>query len=566
MNNPIFLVSLLLLMLIGTAGATTPIVPSNIQYYVPITITNSQSAATSSPFQQMINITESDYSSYISYSGNEANFEYFSSNGAIIPAWIESNNSGKLITWVKLASGIPANSKVTLYLGFASKTTNLLSSSGTSGIGEAPQLSSTYAEYDDGASVFNNYWNFAGTSLPSGWVNENDGYGKVTVDDGITVSNGANAGTNLASSTPNIIEGYVNPQKGVSGTAKFDAQSVSWGSSGSYYQPYIYKNRRFVFYSPKEPLNAYNIYGMANNGADAWWYFNDVQVQTQTTTASKPDEIRLGYGGSAGGTISAYWIRIRTYPPNGVMPSVSFGPVQKVSIPTLTISPNPVTYGNSVTITATCPISTDTCAIDYPTLGTEIAKGIGSATYTWNTINKGGVGTFSKFYADDISRDKNSSAYSLTVTKATPTINLGVCKNYIHDGSGCTVTASISSISNQITGDLYVNGVSVGSTNSIITYTTSPNVGNYIIKFDTTGNANYTSNTITKSFTISSKATPSLYLKVCKNYKYDGSGCTVTASISSASNQLTGDLYVNGVSVGSTNSIITYSQCKYKGI
>ncbi|MGC8566942.1 MAG: hypothetical protein ACP5M8_04760 [Caldisphaera sp.] len=49
--------------------------------------------------------------------------------------------------------------------------------------GEAPQLSPTYAEYDDGANVFNNYWNFARTSLPTGW---NSTGMTVTVNNGVT--------------------------------------------------------------------------------------------------------------------------------------------------------------------------------------------------------------------------------------------------------------------------------------------------------------------------------------------------------------------------------------------
>ena len=138
MNKLIFLTPLLLLTLMGIAGATTPTIPSGIQYYVPINLTNSQSTATPAPFQQMINITESSFSNYIAYNNNLANFEYFYGNGTIIPAWIESNSSGVLHTWVKTIS-IPASSHIQIYLGFASKTTNLLSSSGP--IGEAPQLS-----------------------------------------------------------------------------------------------------------------------------------------------------------------------------------------------------------------------------------------------------------------------------------------------------------------------------------------------------------------------------------------------------------------------------------------
>ena len=78
MNKLIFLTPFLLLMLMGIAGATTPsAIPSGIQYYVPINLTNSQSTATASPFQQMINITESTYSTYLTYNKSSANIEYF---------------------------------------------------------------------------------------------------------------------------------------------------------------------------------------------------------------------------------------------------------------------------------------------------------------------------------------------------------------------------------------------------------------------------------------------------------------------------------------------------------
>ena len=310
----------------GTVStSSTSTIPSGIVAYAPITLNNAEATATPAPFQQMVNITESSYSSYLAYNNNLANFEYFYHNGTIIPSWIESNTTGKLITWINLKSGIPASSNTIIYVGFASKSTNLLSNSGTSGIGEAPQLPSTYAQYDDGSSVFNNYWNFAGTSLPSGWTNENDGYGSVTVDNSITASDGSGVYVSI-SSTANVIEGYVNPS-GASGSAKFDAQIVSWGSSGSYYQPYTY-DAGFTYYSPAEPLGTYNIYGMANNGVNAYWYFNNVLVQTQSSNAGQPTQIVLGAGGNAGGTISSYWIYIRVFPPNGVMPSVTFGAIQ----------------------------------------------------------------------------------------------------------------------------------------------------------------------------------------------------------------------------------------------
>ena len=295
--------------------------PSGVTYYANVVITNSQSTATPAPFQQEVQIPESDYSNYISYNGVSANFEFFYNGGSVIPAWIESNSSGTLTVWLNLANGIPASNSITVYIGFAPESTNLLSGSGTTGIGEAPQLSQSYAEYDDGASVFNNYWNFAGTSLPSGWTNANNGYGSVTVDNGIISSNGALAYIDI-SATPNIIEGLLNPN-GPSGSAKFYAME-GWGSSGSYYQSYTY-NYGFTYYSPAESLGYYNIYGIANNGVTEWWYFNDNQVQTQSTSTGEQSQINLGGGGNAGGTLYGYWVRIRAYPPSGVMPGVSLG-------------------------------------------------------------------------------------------------------------------------------------------------------------------------------------------------------------------------------------------------
>ncbi|MGC8730616.1 MAG: hypothetical protein ACP5RP_04535, partial [Candidatus Micrarchaeia archaeon] len=141
----------------STISSTTTIpgtlnAPQYVNYYVPITLQNLQSN-TPAPFQQMLQIQEGRFAQYISYNGTSANFEFFYFNGTIIPAWIESNDSSTLTIWLKLGDGINANSNEYVYLGFANKTTNLLSSSGATGIGEAPQLSSTYAEYDDGAAV-----------------------------------------------------------------------------------------------------------------------------------------------------------------------------------------------------------------------------------------------------------------------------------------------------------------------------------------------------------------------------------------------------------------------------
>ncbi|EEZ93034.1 MAG: hypothetical protein BJBARM4_0426 [Candidatus Parvarchaeum acidiphilum ARMAN-4] len=136
------------------AGTSITGKPSTLTSYEPITITNSQSSATPSPFQQMINFTSSDNGWTSISTGNFGqNVEFFYYNGTVIPSWLENYTSTNGLWWLKIAA-IPSGSSETVYVGFAPTTTNLFN---TVNDGEAPQLSSTYAEYDDGANVFNYY-------------------------------------------------------------------------------------------------------------------------------------------------------------------------------------------------------------------------------------------------------------------------------------------------------------------------------------------------------------------------------------------------------------------------
>ncbi len=313
--------------------------PTGIVTYVPIIITNSQTTTTPAPFQQMINITESSFSNYITYNGNIANFEYFYANGTVIPAWIESNQSGTLITWVKLASGISANSSTIIYLGFASKTTNLLSSSGTTGIGEAPELSSTYAQYDDGASVFNNYWNFAGTTCPSGWTCSG-----VIVNNGVTVSSSspsyANTNSLFGLNSEQILDTFGNIQSPVDN----GGAGVGFGSGTNLFRS-LYNF--VVFYDsvaqPDEAMTdiSTGFTGVENNVANyptgllvrsIYWtsslvnFYSSYNLIGSTTSDIPNVALPIDYAdylisGANLGTF--YWFRIRAYPPNGVMPSVS---------------------------------------------------------------------------------------------------------------------------------------------------------------------------------------------------------------------------------------------------
>lgn len=154
----------------GTSRAGTSLdVGQYARYEVPITIDNTQSVATAAPFQQLIPVDSAAYASY--EARNLSNVEFLDSSGGVLDSWLESGNtssSSNTLYWVKLPSGIPARSSVVIYLAIGSKSANLFNAATT---GEAPELSSVYAEYDNGADIFTTYQNFASSSdtLPSGW-------------------------------------------------------------------------------------------------------------------------------------------------------------------------------------------------------------------------------------------------------------------------------------------------------------------------------------------------------------------------------------------------------------
>ncbi|MGC8533805.1 MAG: hypothetical protein ACP5MV_04240, partial [Candidatus Parvarchaeum sp.] len=192
------------------AGTSIPGKPSVLTSYEPVTITNTQNSATPSPFQQMLvfNSTDPGWTS-ISTGNFGQNVEFFYYNGTVIPSWLESYTADNATWWLKIAS-VPAGSSETIYVGFAPTSTNLFN---TANDGEAPQLSATYAQYDDGANVFQVYYNFAsGTSIYQfAWVyspnyNVQNTYSvpTSTISSDVSIDNGLVITTN----STDIIIGY----------------------------------------------------------------------------------------------------------------------------------------------------------------------------------------------------------------------------------------------------------------------------------------------------------------------------------------------------------------------
>lgn len=315
----------------------------NKAYYVPITITNTQAAATPSPFQQMISFNPSTYSSY--ERSNLGNIRFYL-NGTELHSWCESgctSASSNAVFWVSLPVPIAASSNaiINMYL-----LPTIVQYDGVYA-GEAPQLSQTYAEYDDGASVFNNYWNFAGTSLSSSFIQEICSGATISQNNMITLTTPSSCGfdgviINTPIGSPQILEGDVTSWGGGAGGLAEQASNacdtemyIYNGWSGGYegYSPSTSQGicAGFTSLSTSFVLSA-GIDGLAwlSSSSEIWYHNYNSYSTTSSAAGSLPSSIypSIGiYEYSSSTSITFQWLRTRAYPPNGVMPSVAFGSV-----------------------------------------------------------------------------------------------------------------------------------------------------------------------------------------------------------------------------------------------
>ena len=400
--------------------------------------------------------------------------------------------------WLKLDNGIPANSNLTVYMGFANKSSMLFNKLTT---GEAPQLSPSYAEYDNGASIFNEYWNFAGTALPAGWATS----GTVTVNNGLFIP--GSAGPSEAETTseygtsvldwygyatiPNGGSGYWTNSGWYSNTA--NGQGNSWftyNGQSDYGYGYVTSSgsQTITYTSAAAGSSPSYVFSIANNGATAYYSLNYNQQSTAYSmqTATNYIAFRNGAGSSGGGAnVFVQWARVRAYPPNGVMPSYNIGLTYAPAAPELLINKSTIPYGHTDAIVASSQISGDEIEL--------LINGNVVSGPTSNTINYKFPISVPGTYIVNATNINNSKTTSLqiTVVKAVPEIQ-GPKPGFYSDNY--TSTYSISTVSNQLTGNLYLNGAEVSATNSSNTIKLNA-LGTYALIFNTTGNANYTSAT-----------------------------------------------------------------------
>jgi len=296
------------------------------------------------PFQQMISFNPSTYSAY--EASNLGNIRFYQ-NGTELYSWCESgcsSSSNDAIFWVKLPT-IPRTSSVTIDMVFEPISTNY------DGVyaGEAPQLSPIYGEYDNGAEVFNNYWNFAGTSLPSGWQILSTGAPQLLVYHQISSSApqvldtlmtgggrvliGIATGT-LASEGP-MYAYILNPSINAYGD-----DGTTWGL---YYDTSLIHSVFGVAMPGVESVGYQNGQATVNYGTSSYNMssYSQTSVSQSTTSYIFLSTDTAGCGGGSAVVVNnnlqlqistnnycyidniLQWVRTRAYPPNGVMPTVN---------------------------------------------------------------------------------------------------------------------------------------------------------------------------------------------------------------------------------------------------
>ena len=292
-------------------------------YYLNIKITNSQVSAVPSHFQQEIQFSPSTYAREEAPDLGNIRF-YFGSKE--LYSWCESgcsSASSNAIFWVKLPQAIPPGQSMVIQMYFLPKNVEY------SGVhaGEAPQLSPTYGEYDNGASVFNVYQNFAGSSCPSGWICQS----------GVTISNGATINNANITSTneyyPQIFDAYVTSTSSCAKGEQIDYLMNGQNLALNNNQPYWghgnigseVNGAYTVNTNPPDYTGSY-IQSLGWSGGTLYWWSNYTNEYTEGTSLSSSSPYYLQIRGWPSGYPAVIqWARTRIYPPNGVMPSVSFG-------------------------------------------------------------------------------------------------------------------------------------------------------------------------------------------------------------------------------------------------
>ena len=326
----------------ATSCGTAPSSLSSLtKYCIPISV-GSISSISNAQFYLTFNAL--NYSKYLN--GKLTNIYIYNSSGDPVYAWIQGNvlneyqssglnTTSNVIIWINDSASYLTTTGSELYAGVGNTSENFMSNS-KAHIGENPEISPSYAEYDNGNYVFTDYWNFAGTSCPTGLTC--DLVGGMAVDNGLIVS--SLSATDYVSSVSSsfTMYGYAMDfgvynafAPSCSSSCGYTFFGINTGNSGPNYQFY---SGDLVTKPNSEVISNAIVTGSISilQSTNSIWYINDTQKYTVSVSNTGTQYMQIGAtygsgGGNYAGTV--YYMDYRIAVPNGIMPLVTSGNLTK---------------------------------------------------------------------------------------------------------------------------------------------------------------------------------------------------------------------------------------------
>ncbi len=449
-----------------------------------INITITASGNVTAPFQEEIVLNSSEFYPYETADlGNMRFYNGSANNSTELYSWCESgcySQSNDSIIWVKLNGDLAKHKPVNITLVFE-RPTNY------DGIyaGEAPQLSPTYAEYDNGVNVFSEYWNFAGTSLPSGLSEITGAGGTISFDNKamITLSS-LSWGTYLVTTsqvndnhvTDADMRQYPTVSKGPTSLAALVVSSTSTLGTTSYADYYAFPSSSasnyfaavygydsngngFPFSTLGDTQDGNTNFGVFSLGINSSGDLGFALINYLSQSAASNSEILPSfYIGlqTINGTATYQWLRVRVYPPNGIMPTARVGPPPQT---VFTESGLPSGYKWNITY--------DSIKNSATTPSTTFSTSPGSYPYSVATLSNSSLGCTTT-YAPSPSSNSLAAGSTQAITFTGSTV--------------CTTTFTESGLPSGTSWNVTYDGVTDHSATNTITFSeTSTNPFSYMI-------------------------------------------------------------------------------------
>lgn len=332
----------------------------SLKRIIQITVMNNKSSATANPHIQEIVIPHTYLEALLGfelylYSAPLFIYFYDPNQNSELYSWYETYDGTYHHWWVKLPQ-ISADSSYSIYMIYDSSQIQLDGDY----VGISPDFAyyinnivDSYGQYDNGTNVFYYYWNFSGTSLPSGFST----YGSVSVNNKLILSVN-NSWAYIYASISSL------PSTGIMSRVHWMALSNTgeiknfwgYGVTGSstldnYYGYYL------IDQSAGSVLLSYakaGWYSIASTGwseslytyymSTGYWYGNYLMtkvfgmltgspnitlgpVYNTTYSLSQVQQHALSWQSGTSSTMYAFVYAIMDAPPNGIMPTYLFKPI-----------------------------------------------------------------------------------------------------------------------------------------------------------------------------------------------------------------------------------------------